>query len=110
MARVDILEFDEKAIARVYVARTVAEGEDVEQVLSEKGVDFAIEVESFWGVGVASTPANGAVFYVLAGQAGFCKEILKSRGLSAGVIGDDVLADDESTPAGPAGAGRGDPD
>jgi hypothetical protein len=86
MARVTIDVFAEKELEMVHMARTVDEAERVEATLTDAGIDYVIEMEPYMDVGIAvllpTTERQGASFYVLAGQAAYCRTLLNEAGLS----------------------------
>lgn len=86
MARLALEDFSNKEIARIYIAQNIKEATQVEQILSENGIDYAIELETYWQVTLFSSEHVGAAFYVLSGQANLCRESLKSAGLSSGFV------------------------
>ena len=87
MARVgpDALEHHETE--RIFVAAKLNEAQEVEELLSLEGVEYVVKVEPFVA-GIFSTfrPRNGAVFYVAASQADYCRSKLISAGMGRGVI------------------------
>lgn len=85
MARIELEAMDEAE--RVYVAVSLAEARRVEDLLTIKGVNYAVEVETF-STTLFGTPRHGAVFYVAIGQAAYCRSQLTVVGLE-GVLGDD---------------------
>lgn len=94
MARVDIESFAEaeKDLSRIYIAGHVAEAKRVENVLTENGIEYAVEIEPYIGLALGIVPLEypGAAFYVLSGQAPFARRALLAAGLKVG------LADDEA--------------
>jgi hypothetical protein len=79
--------FDGKDIAVVYIAARSAEAKEVERVLSDSGVDFAVDVEPYNVrlLGLFPRQYEGVGFYVLAGQAEFCRTVLREAGLVQGL-------------------------
>lgn len=92
MALVDPENFDDKEIAMVYVASRVSEGKRVEQILSANGIDYAVDVEPFENrvLGILPVEYQGIGFYVLAGQADFCRRVLREAGLVQGLVDEDL--------------------
>ena len=88
MAMVDPEFFADKEIARVYIAGRLGEAKGVEQALSENGVDYFVESETFETnlLGVLPTRYDGVALYVLSGQASFCRRILGEAGLKDGLV------------------------
>ncbi len=87
MPRVELEALEHHELERVFVAARLAEAQQVEEALTLEGVDYVVKVEPFVA-GIFSTfrPRNGAVFYVAATQAGYCRAKLLAAGLGRGVI------------------------
>ena len=83
-------EFSDKDTARIFIAQDMKQAGRVEQLLTENGIDYAINVEPFSQYIPFLAPAQymGAAFYVLSGQGAFCRNLLRAQGLSAGVVDD----------------------
>ena len=81
--------FDDRDVAIVYIVGRMSEGKRVEQVLSEHGIDYAVDAEPFHGrvLGVIPVEYEGVGFYVLAAQAEFCRRLLREAGLVQGLVG-----------------------
>ncbi len=92
MALVDPATFDGKEVAMVYVAGRLTEGSRVEQVLSENGIDYAVDAEPFESrvLGILRVEREGVGFYVFSGQAAFCSRLLREAGLVQGLVEDDL--------------------
>ncbi|MBM4296824.1 MAG: hypothetical protein FJ143_03700 [Deltaproteobacteria bacterium] len=87
MARVAIEDFQGEETARIYLATSLSEAESVEAVLNQHVIDYAVEVEPYRGsMLVWFTEHKGAAFYVRDSQADFCAELLRSAGLTAGLL------------------------
>lgn len=92
MPRIAIEDFGEKEIARIYFAARLSEAQLVEAELNRNGIDYSVEVERYLASAVFwMSEHSGAAFYVLTGQANFCRRILREAGLKAG------LTEEEST-------------
>ncbi len=91
MALVDPETFDGKDVAMVYVAGRLSEGKRVEQVFAENAIDYAVDVEPFESrvLGILRVEYEGVGFYVLSGQADFCRRVLRDAGLVQGLVEDD---------------------
>jgi len=85
MPQVDRSAFDGKEIERIFVGTSMSECSKAEAVLSAVAIDYLVEVEPIQA-GLFSRSLTGAVFYVLAGQAEYCRSRLESEGLSFGLI------------------------
>ncbi len=70
MALVDPATFDDKAVAMVYIAGRLREGKQVEQVLSDNAIDYAVDAEPFESrvLGILPVTYEGVGFYVLLGR------------------------------------------
>ena len=89
MARVEPEQWDDKSVELVYVAGTVDEAEQVEIALTDAGIDYTIGPEEFvQGVFsvVLGSAKKGAGFFVIEGQAGHSRTILRNAGLTRGVV------------------------
>jgi hypothetical protein len=86
MARIPFEDFSEKEIARIYIAQNIKEATRIEEVLTQKGIEYAIELESYWQVTLFSSEHVGAAFYVPFGQVDCCRAMLEAAGLSAGLV------------------------
>lgn len=89
MARIPLLDFTDREIARVFMARDVAEAQQVESLLTTDGIDYAIEVESFV-IPPFRIERTGVAFYVLAEQADASRELCTRDGLHSGIVEEDV--------------------
>ena len=85
MARVTLDDFADKEVARIYLAGKLAEAKQVEEILSANGINYAVEVEPYVTLSLFSSEYAGAAFYVLSGQADFCKRALFEAGLKVGI-------------------------
>ena len=92
MALVDAATFDDKEVAMVYIAGRLSEGKRVEQVLSDNAIDYAVDFEPFESrvLGILPVKYEGVGFYVLSGQADFCRRVLREAGLIQGLVEDDL--------------------
>jgi len=92
MARVTLDDFSDKEVARIYLAGELAEAKRVEEILSANGINYVVEVEPYVRSSVFSFSSKyaGAAFYVLSGQADFCKRALFEAGLKVGIEDESV--------------------
>jgi hypothetical protein len=90
MALVDAATFDDKEVALIYIAGRLNEGKRVEQVLSDNGVDYAVDIEPFQTtvLGILPVEYDGVGFYVPSHQASLCREVLRAAGLVQGLVPD----------------------
>ncbi len=80
--------FSADEITRIFIAENVSEAEQIEQLLTENGIKYAIELEPFF-ISAFHSERMGAVFYVLSGQGAFCRKIIADKGLHAGLVFED---------------------
>lgn len=80
----------------VALARTLRQARTIEQLLTDAGVDYAVEVEEYGRSFLFGTPRHGAVFYVSSTQAAYCRTRLVDARLGKAVID----ADDQGTTTG----------
>ena len=71
---------------RIFVARSLRLAQRVEERLTTAGVDYTVQVESIGRSLIFRTERMGAVFYVNAGQAAYCREQLTAAGFGSGVV------------------------
>jgi hypothetical protein len=90
MARVTLDDFADKEVTRIYLAGELTEAKRVEEILSVNGINYAVEVEPYVRLSVFSSEYAGAAFYVLSGQADFCKQVLFEAGLKIGIEDESV--------------------
>ena len=88
MARVEPEAFADRELRRVFIAATLAEALRAEEVLTERGVDYIVEVELL-GRTLLGSDRYGAAFYVVFSQARYCGSQLVAAGLAPGVLIDD---------------------
>jgi hypothetical protein len=91
MALVDADVFAEKDVSAVYIAGRLHEARRVERALSERDIDYAVDIERFrsYLLGVFPTEYDGVAFYVLSEQAALSRRVLQEAGLTAGLVEDD---------------------
>jgi hypothetical protein len=91
MPLVDPETFDGKAVALVYIAGRLSEGKRVEHVLSGHAIDYAVDSVPFqrYLLGILPVEYEGVGFYVLSGQADFCRQMLRDAGLVQGLVEED---------------------
>ena len=79
----------DRNLLAVFIAQTLREAQRVEELLSERGVDYAVQVELL-GYTLLGSARYGAMFYVTASQAQYCRSALGAAGLDLGVIEEDL--------------------
>lgn len=87
MAHVDPEALGDHDLARVYIAGTLGEAKQVEDLLTGHGVDHVVQVEPY-RASILLGPRNGAAFYVTDGQAEFCRGQLAAAGFRRGLLDD----------------------
>jgi hypothetical protein len=85
MARVEAQEFGERETRLVFIARNVGEAERVEELLSEHGVDFFVQLERYVSGLLFATERAGIGFHVLEAQAVWSRTLLVRR-FKSGVV------------------------
>ena len=85
MARVDSEALADRDLVEVFIARTLDEARRVEELLTDRGVDYAVQVELF-GRTLFGSPRYGAMFYVTVSLAQYCRSALAAAGLEQGVV------------------------
>ena len=85
MARVESETLADRDLAGVFIAATLDEARRVEELLTHRGVDYAVQVELF-GYTLFGSPRYGAMFYVTSSQAEYCRSALVTAGLELGVV------------------------
>ena len=89
MGRIEIEDFSDKDMSRIFIARNIRESERAETLLSENGISYAVQMEEFVGPGLFTISAkNGVAFYVLSSQRDFCRDLFFRNDLKSGWIGD----------------------
>ena len=85
--RVDFDDWDGKEVTRVYIAGRLAEAALVEKALTERGVDYAVDLEPFrlMVLGLFPSEHTGVGFYVLSEQAEYSRSALLEAGLRTGI-------------------------
>jgi hypothetical protein len=71
---------------RMFIARSLRVSLRVEEWLTMSGVDYTVQVEPVGRSLLFGTDRMGAVFYVNAGQASYCREQLAAAGFGSGVV------------------------
>ncbi|HKF43237.1 MAG TPA: hypothetical protein VFF12_01960 [Myxococcaceae bacterium] len=79
MARLEAADFAERDTSLVYLAQDISEAEQVESLLTEQGIDFAVSLERYVSgpISLFLSERTGVGFTVLAGQAEFCRALLR---------------------------------
>ena len=69
--------FDDKEIALVHIAGTLRGALKLEKLLTEHGVDYAVEADLYMGGFLFPRQRTGAFFYVAADRAEECRALLR---------------------------------
>ena len=79
MARLEAADFEDRETALVFLAQNIPEAEKVEKLLTEQGVDFTVSLERYVSgpISIFLSERTGVGFTVLAGQAEFCRNLLR---------------------------------
>jgi hypothetical protein len=85
---------DLQDLERIFIARTLRQARKVEALLTEAGVDYAVQVEPYGRSLLFGTIRHGAAFYVAAAHAAHCRERLIGAGFEKGVV-DSVPTDQD---------------
>lgn len=71
---------------RIFIARSLRLALRVEEWLTNCGIDYSVQAEPVGRSLLFGTDRMGAVFYVTAGQAVYCREQLTAAGFGRGVV------------------------
>jgi len=80
VARLTLEEFSDRHPELVYIAGNVVDAEKVESALSEKQIDYAMNIESFVIPSFLGGTYPGVFFYVASDEARQSRECLKAKG------------------------------
>lgn len=84
MARVEPEELRDPEL--IFIGRSLRLAVRAEEWLTSAGIDYAVQIEAIGRSFLFRSERMGAVIYVTAGQAAYCREQLTAAGLSSGVI------------------------
>lgn len=82
MARREPDDFDGQEAVLVYVARKVRHATTVEALLTEAGVDYVVETDTFAVGFIFRAERVGAFFYVAPGDQGKATDVLSRQGFT----------------------------
>ena len=88
MGRVDLENFSDRNITRIYIAKNIKEAQRIENLLTEKNIDYALSLEPFLPPSLLQSERMGAAFYVASTQSDICRQFISDRGLGAGIVYD----------------------
>ncbi len=91
MARLELEDFLDREVRRVYLAGRLSEAKRVERTLTGNGIDYAVDIEPVLTLlfGIFPSESAGVAFYVLSGQASSARSALLAAGLKAGIQDDE---------------------
>lgn len=85
----DVDAEDLKDLERIFIARTLRQARKVEALLTQAGVEYAVQVEPYGRSLLFGTIRHGAAFYVAGEHAPACRERLVAAGFGNGVVEHD---------------------
>ena len=74
----------------IYLASSLREAKDVEELLTTRGVNYVVQVEPLGRTTLFGSIRHGAAFFVSAGQAAYCRSLLEESGFSRGLSNDTI--------------------
>jgi len=88
MAYVNQAELEHKNISLVYIAGNTSEAKEIENILTEEELIYTLKPTPFLRHMALQGPMElpGVGFYVLSGQAKFCRDLLLSSGFKLGLV------------------------
>ena len=78
--RQDAAFFEDRDLDLVYIAKKLKDALRLESVLTERGVDYAVEADNYHGGGIFRSERIGAFFYVLPEAAELVRQIMQQHG------------------------------
>ena len=84
MARVEAEELHDPV--KIYVASTLGLARAVEALLTSRGVNYGVQVESLGRTTLFGSHRSAAVFYVAAAQAAWCRTLLRESEVASGIV------------------------
>jgi hypothetical protein len=98
MARVEPEQLRDPEL--IFIGRNLRLALRAEEWLTTAGIDYAVQIESVGRSLLFRTERMGAVIYVTAAQAAYCREQFTAAGLGGGVVEPDQ---NDAPPDGPTG-------
>ena len=74
--------FGDQELELIYIAKKLKEALALEDLLTESGVDYAVEPDKYSGGVIFRTERIGAFFYVLPDAVESTRELMQKNGLS----------------------------
>ena len=78
--RQDAAFFEDRELDLVYIAKKLKDALRLESVLTERGVDYAVEADNYHGGVIFRSERVGAFFYVLPETAELVRQIMEQHG------------------------------
>lgn len=85
MAHVESEALADRDPVAVFIGQTLAEARRAEELLTNRGVDYAVQVELL-GYTLFGSARHGAIFLVIADHADYCRSLLEDAGMGWGVV------------------------
>lgn len=92
MARIDAEDLRDPE--QIYLASSLKAARKVEALLDARAVHYVVQVEELGRTTLFGTMRHAAGFYVTAGQASYCRQILAEEGLTHGIVDEGPLGPD----------------
>jgi len=71
--------FDDRDITLVHIAGTLRGALRLERLLTDNGIDYAVETDRYKSGFIFMTERTGAFFYVLAADSGRARELMRRK-------------------------------
>ena len=78
--RQDPAFFEDQELDLIYIAKKLKEALRLESALTESGVDYAVETDTYSGGIIFQSERVGVFFYVLPGAAHQAREVMQRHG------------------------------
>jgi len=72
--------FEDRPLVLVYIGKRLSESKEVEEVLTEAGIDYAVEVDYYTGGVIFRRERAGAFFYIEESLLEPARQILRAKG------------------------------
>lgn len=81
--RQDAEYFGDRELDLIFIAKRLKEALRLESVLTESGLDYAVEADHYTGGVIFRSERVGAFFYVLPEMAEHAREVMRQKGFRA---------------------------